>query len=182
MVLSLLKNSNLSTVYLHYKKDHFFYKMVCHGIPLNDLFNFLEYSFSKSSQFNLFHSLVSSPRLSMLNPLRPPKLYASSFLCLDLFSQCCTSQTLILFIRVFQRNNSRVVIYLPTYLPTYLKKLVIRNWLTGLWWKDKGPRPVLGRVETQESWWYEFHPKSHGLETHEEPVFHFKSRRQEKKN
>lgn len=74
------KNSDLSTVYLHYKGNCFFYKVVYRGMPLNDLFNLHEHSFSIFSQFKLFLSSVCSTlQLSMLTPFMPPKLYESLF-------------------------------------------------------------------------------------------------------
>lgn len=118
MVLSPLKNSDTSTIYLHYKEDCFFYKMVYDGIPLNVYLISMSCLFLNPHNLTIFFLqflLLSSQACGIISWL----WNFVCFLYLKLFSSHCTSQKLNVFIGFPRERTNKMVIYLPTYLYLY---------------------------------------------------------------
>lgn len=141
MVLSPLKNSDTSTIYLHYKEDCFFYKMVYDGIPLNVYLISMSCLFLNPHNLTIFFLqflLLSSQACGIISWL----WNFVCFLYLKLFYSYCTSQRLNVFIG-FPREREPIrwwYTYLPIYisisLSIYLsssKVCIVGNWLIGLW-------------------------------------------------
>lgn len=140
MVLSPLKNSDTSTIYLHYKEDCFFYKMVYDGIPLN------VYLISMSCLFLNPHNLtIFFLQFLLLSSQACGIISCSETLCAssiwNYFLHIVLHKSLMYLSGSPEKEPIR---WWYTYLPIYIsinlsiylsssKVCIVGNWLIGLW-------------------------------------------------